>query len=394
MQADQVAPDSDAPTDTREWTVFDAMPKAWPADLAEDLKLWKQGDILTGIAVTWMMPPGFDDVTSFDNDVGGIRPAEHPDLQIQAAIICSQTCDIGAVTPGNAHPFVLIAPLLPDSAVRPSKLAARARQGKVGYLHPTLPPVKLEDTRSKESWYTDLRLIVPVSKSILRGRTPVKGFANEMDSLSFAETLAQKFRRASASDHLTGTLAGALRKFVQDRGPTKPTFTKIEQVRLLELSGDRLNSTRAQLFVYTEEGLSEGEDQEWRALDGAVRPPDGASRHHAAAPEHHVCPHAAGSDLPRELPDLLRPAREDPLRVSSPSTRPYLPRRRPGGGPASRERRAPSTSRSVPLHRALARHHDCGRPSNPGLDVVHRRPWRSCPEDRTRQLAHHDSRGL
>lgn len=278
MQADPVAPEEGAPASTQGWTAFDNVPPSWPIDLAEDLTRWKQGDIVTGVAVTWLMPPGTDDVTGFDNDADRIGPADHPDLHGQAAIICSQTCDIGAVPPGDAHPFVLIAPLVPASAVGSSSLRSRVRQGKVGYLYPTLPPVQpLEETAedgtgSKESWYADLRLIVPVSKSVLRGRTPVKGFASELDSLSFAEAIAQKFRRAAASDHLTKTLSVALRKFVQDRGHTKPTFSKIEQVRLLELSGDRLNSTRAQLFVYTEGLLSEAEEREWQTLDEIVRP--------------------------------------------------------------------------------------------------------------------------
>ena len=51
---------------------------------------------------------------------------------------------------------------------------------------------------------------------------------------------------------------------VKGHGATLPAFTKVEQIRLLILDGDRLHPTRAQLLVLTDgTGLDEDERQVW-----------------------------------------------------------------------------------------------------------------------------------
>jgi len=74
------------------WSVFDAVPETWPAPLAVDLDAWRQGHVLKDVPVTWLMPPGADDVTFFDNDSGSIAPAADASLRLTAAIVCSQPC--------------------------------------------------------------------------------------------------------------------------------------------------------------------------------------------------------------------------------------------------------------------------------------------------------------
>jgi len=143
-----------------------------------------------------------------------------------------------------------------------------AREGKVGYLFPVLA-----QDESGDRWYADLRMIFPASKAILRGRTPGDAFASEADSLSFSETLAQKFRRAALSEHLSVMLPNALRSFVKDRGSRRPEFRKVEQVRLVVFERDRLSPLRAHLYVYGNPGqpLTLQEQEAWSAFDTQVK---------------------------------------------------------------------------------------------------------------------------
>jgi hypothetical protein len=227
------------------------------------------------------------------NDRDEIRPLFDRNLRM-TAIICSQTCDIGATPPGNAHPFVLLAPVIRDSSIPTPADTKLARVGKIGYLVQTLPPApqtgdahnggevqdggqrsdetddelarKLQSPGSEpqEVWFADLRLIFPASKAILLNREPVPGFADESASLAFAETIALKFRRAALNEVLSEALPQALRKFVHENGHRKQQFAKVEQVRVLILNGDRLRPDRANLYVLTDGvSLTDEERETW-----------------------------------------------------------------------------------------------------------------------------------
>jgi hypothetical protein len=142
-----------------------------------------------------------------------------------------------------------------------------AREGKVGYLFPTNSP-----DGTALAWYADLRVMFPASKQVLKGRTPIEAFNSEIESLSFGETIAQKFRRPALSNHLSKTLPAALRKFIQDKDRKHTAFRHIEQVRLSITEGERFNPTRGQLFVYVDQELTTEEVLLWQELDLIVKP--------------------------------------------------------------------------------------------------------------------------
>jgi hypothetical protein len=257
------APEGDG--DDGPWTVFVATPSEWTPAHAAKLEQWKQGHLIADLPMTWLMPGGADAITLVDNPQEIVAPATSSSVMCVAAIICSQTCDIGAkTTPGTNHPFVLVAPLIHVSLIPSGATRNLAKEGRLGYLFPTLSPDG-DDTIG--SWYADLRLIVPVSKALLLERAPIEGFATEADSLSFGETLAQKFRRPALSEKLSDNLPDALRRFINGNGRTKRAFTKVEQVRLIVFERDRLHPTRAQLIVIMDTELSDDEKELWQRLE-------------------------------------------------------------------------------------------------------------------------------
>jgi hypothetical protein len=245
--------------------------------------------------LTWLAAPGEDPVTGVGNDRDEVRPAFDRSLRV-TAIICSQTCDLGATPPGDSHPFVLLAPLVHESSIPTTADRRLARSGKIGYLVRTLPPPTPEawdesqedesrvdgtpeDTEQlparrparQEAWFADLRLIFPASKALLLSREPLPGFADEAASLAFAETLALKFRRAALNEVLSEALPQSLRKFVQDNGHRRQEFAKVEQVRILILGGDRLRPDRATLYVLTDGvALTDEERETWTRFQQAT----------------------------------------------------------------------------------------------------------------------------
>ena len=163
-----------------------------------------------------------------------------------------------------SHCVVSEAPLVHVSLIPAGETRNLAREGKLGFLFPTLSPVT---DNTGHSWFVDLRLIAPVSKAVLLGREPIEGKATEADCLSFGETLAQKFRRPALSENLSGKLPDALRRFIKDRGRNKRAFTKVEQVRLSVSERDRLLPARAQLIVIMDTELSSEEKELWQCLE-------------------------------------------------------------------------------------------------------------------------------
>ena len=79
---------------------------------------WKQADLLTEVPLTWIAPAGIDAVTGIDPNLD--EPAIGPIWLEDTfdAIICSQTCDLGAGPPGNNHPTVVVAPLIHEDNLR------------------------------------------------------------------------------------------------------------------------------------------------------------------------------------------------------------------------------------------------------------------------------------
>jgi hypothetical protein len=293
--ADQAAGrEDDKAEEANVWSIYDALPSDWSQHQTL-LARWKQGDLVQDVPLTWLAAPGEDPVTGVGNDRDEVRPAFDRSLRV-TAIICSQTCDLGATPPGDSHPFVLLAPLVHESSIPTTADRRLARSGKIGYLVRTLPPPTPEawdesqedesrvdgtpeDTEQlparrparQEAWFADLRLIFPASKALLLSREPLPGFADEAASLAFAETLALKFRRAALNEVLSEALPQSLRKFVQDNGHRRQEFAKVEQVRILILGGDRLRPDRATLYVLTDGvALTDEERETWTRFQQAT----------------------------------------------------------------------------------------------------------------------------
>jgi hypothetical protein len=229
------------------WSITDLLPTDWTPYVA-DLARWKQGDLVLDLPVAWLTPGGTDLVTGADNPHDDVRPVAYPAARIPA-VICSQTCDVGATPPGDRQPFVELAPLVPHSALGDRSVAKLALQGRIGYLVKTRPPFEggPEAPETERAWFADLRMMFPASKGVLLGRQPVGGFDDENQRLLFAESVAVRFRRPALDPTLSERLPAALAKFVTDN-KTSPAMTAVEQVRLL-IVGDRLSPTRVQLLV-------------------------------------------------------------------------------------------------------------------------------------------------
>lgn len=251
------------PTDPARSLVDELLPTAWPAYIAQGLAVWRTGHLVSDPVFSWAGPAAADPVT--DADAGGEHsydwePVADPGLTVPYGLVVSQTCDIVATGPGAKHPFVDVVPVFRADRYLSSR--KEIEQFKRNYL------VALTAPPADGFWVADLRLTMPVSKTLLAARTPLPGFAAEDDLLNLAEAVARKRRRPALHDVLSETLPRSLDDYADEQAKTKPPappgwLEKVDQVRLRETNG-RLQPDDAQLWVLQQTSLDPAETQVWR----------------------------------------------------------------------------------------------------------------------------------
>ena len=242
---------------------------------------WRQGDLLEGVNLFWAALPGLDPLTDLTLDgpfAGGWSvtqweassdpppPGASASPESTLGIITSQTCDIAAVGPGSRHGTFQVSPLISLAQLSVAR-AADVRLGR------TVDMVMLTNAPREGEWAADLRISLPVSKSVLFSQSPVHGFSTAKQSQEFAERLAIKVRRVAAHDAISEFLTTDLNKLVKRRRAAGATWVdRIEQFRVRARSGDLLNPVSTEIFaIMLDLRLSAEEMSDLRAWRTEVR---------------------------------------------------------------------------------------------------------------------------
>lgn len=209
------------------------LPRDWSAakpggDAVANLARWSQGHAVRGAAILFAGARA-DRVTGVDAEDHWRAIDATPDHEW--SIVVSQTCDIGATGPGARHPFVMCAPLicLDD---RPDNFRQSVHQYQVTYLAPiTNSP---DPMGSGTDWAADLRLFVPVSKSVLIASDPVDVFDTDRTRVLFAEHVARKTLRPALADVLSEDLKRLLDGVIQNvpKDISSDWCDNVEQIRI------------------------------------------------------------------------------------------------------------------------------------------------------------------
>ena len=260
---------------TDPWSVTDV--PVHLAEAGEDTRSvigdWSQGDLVEGLPTTWIAPQ-IDVVTGVgledrrqgpEGDGEVLEPVFDPDAT-GAWVIASQTCDIGAGSPGSHHAFVLVAPLTPAKRL-PASTTGLALKGGVNYL---VPVDHERQEQEAPRWFADLRMLMPVSKAVLLTRQPRSAFASEEATLKFAEHLGARFRRPALHAALSEELGRAINRHIQKR-MKQSAFAHTEHVRLVVKTGSRLEPKVVSLVVVLRERLEPADQEVWRDVDAAAR---------------------------------------------------------------------------------------------------------------------------
>jgi hypothetical protein len=164
--------------------------RPWPPEVTEALKQFKQGDVI-------QRPPFFYarhtelelfDAGAPDHDESQVVEL-HPDDAPPYGIITTQTCDLAEQgTP--TQPWFQVSPVY--------EVAEEARASK-SYL--------IELTGELPGRFgADLRIELPLEKSMLVGRVPIAGFGTEAEAEDFGRFLGARRARAALANELVETI--------------------------------------------------------------------------------------------------------------------------------------------------------------------------------------------
>lgn len=166
---------------------------------------------------------------------------DYPDARY--GVITSQTCDL-AEEGSPRQPCFQASPV-----VRMDAASTRNRILPM-YLAPLEPP----DLPSGQ-WVADLRIEVPIEKTFLVGKRPIRGFGDEQGYLEFAGLLGRRRDRAAIATELVEAVARTLRRRMANSAGFKNALRDhVRNIRLAIEGGPRLNPTIARVHFVGRDG--------------------------------------------------------------------------------------------------------------------------------------------
>jgi hypothetical protein len=170
-------------------------------------------------------------------------------------LITSQTCDVAEERPDPLQPWIQVAPVYccdPKSKLLDRDFVTRLE-----------PPDLAEAT-----WFADLRIEVPLEKSMMVGRTPIEAFSNEADYEELGNVLGQRRGRPALHsvfhEVLNVTMGDMKTKNKTMRKTARRVRETIYKLKLGIEDGTRLKPVAARLYIVTR-GAPTTETKDWFA---------------------------------------------------------------------------------------------------------------------------------
>ena len=160
----------------------------WDSVTVTAVQAFKLGDLIADVPLHYVRRESerLWESASTDPTIGSLAHATSGRLP-SYAIITTQTCDLVDEGGDCDQPWFQVSPVL--------RYESENDVPRRDYLHKLTAQPHITGT-----WVADLRIDVPLEKTILRDRTPIPGFSNEDDELDFASHLGRRRDRAALAD--------------------------------------------------------------------------------------------------------------------------------------------------------------------------------------------------
>jgi len=201
--------------------IDDWLSEVWPTEVVEAMRRFSQGDLIEKPPFFFAGASKFA-VTSFVRELGDPEEEDELfDLAMESrppyGLITTETCDIAeGETDRPRQPFILIAPVYNLSgriAAERERLITDNRVGYIRHLKGSALPSGL--------WVADLRIEIPVEKSLLVGRHALVVLDSEVERLELAGFLAARRDRPVLPEKVHVGVIRPLRRWVEGMNPAK-----------------------------------------------------------------------------------------------------------------------------------------------------------------------------
>jgi hypothetical protein len=186
-------------------------------------------------------------------DFVDLAPEDRPPF----GIITTQSCDLAEERPEPQQPWLAVAPVY--AVAEESSLLDRE------YIF-TLACASIEGEGEGQAWVADLRVEMPLEKSLLVGRTPIEALIGEEEYIRFANFLARRRGRPALASVFHAVLSTTTRRLKSEHNAHRTLARRArENVYKLMLAiedGTRLVPVAAKLYVVTD-GPRSDETRAW-----------------------------------------------------------------------------------------------------------------------------------
>lgn len=247
----------------------------WPSEVLEAAGTFVCGDIVEAPPIFYFADPAYGVLARTkeyaDAEYSGPEVIDATAVMSAAyGVITSQTCDIGEIDfDPPVHPFISIAPVFDASSLSGPDRSLLRKGKRIGTFY-HVPELR---SRPPGFWVVDFRLEVPVEKSWLVGRIPIRGFSEEA-ARTIPRVLTDIRERPawaeSVSNHLQPLLLQELKSL---KGQRRALFDAV--VSDIDEIGARADSmlspTWVQLAGFTNGAASSEVVEWWRRVTDVLR---------------------------------------------------------------------------------------------------------------------------
>lgn len=233
----------------------------WPDAVREAATRFRQGDLIERPLIFYAADGehGVWALTRVVGSPGGgveifeLDSADGPPY----GLITTQTCDIFEETPKPKQPWIQVAPVYNAALQLTADQQRMVVQDRVMHLiyltAPTLP---------EGFWVADLRIELPMEKSLLVSQTALTAFADEGDYRKLARRLAGRRSRPAFAQVITDNVTGPLKKRIDGlkKGRQADLLAPVEELRLV-VEGTSVNPSAVRLIIVMKEQASSGETE-------------------------------------------------------------------------------------------------------------------------------------
>lgn len=224
--------------------------RAWPTEVAEAIKPFLQGHLVERpplfFAADLRHPVWRTTRLAADEVPPGERGEEivdlHSDQRPPFGIITTQSCDLAEERPEPRQPWLSVAPVyeLGSSDVLLDR----------DYIYRLGRPAA-----DGKTWAADLRIEMPLEKSVLVNRNPEEAFRDESEYIAFSRFLARRRGRPALASIVHEVLSDTTRR-LKEESPKQKRLARnarsgIYKLKLAIEDGTRLSPVAIKLYVVT-----------------------------------------------------------------------------------------------------------------------------------------------